>query len=562
MKTKTWNIKPSEPFLTGRLAGQLGIAPLTAQLLLNRGMKTPPQVREFLEGNLSQLHSPQLFEDMDKAIQRIRQALQRREKILIYGDYDVDGIAGISLLLLAFRQLGQEVSYYLPHRIREGYSLNKKSIREAKANQVNLIITVDCGIDSYEEISLAKKEGIDVIITDHHKVKDHIPPALAIINPWFSKNYPFKNLAGVGVVYKLVQALAESFPEISPANYLDLATLGTVADVVPLIEENRILVREGLKEIANCSKLGINALLEVAGIKRPEITADKIAFILGPRLNAGGRMDSARKGVNLLTTPDEEIARKIAQELNQDNRLRQKMEEQILKKALQDIETKVDLAKERVLVLSDDQWHPGIIGIVASRISERFFKPTIIISLDGDKGKGSGRSRGDFDLFASLNHCADCLDAYGGHKHAAGLEIIKANLDSFRKKINAYASKLPEESFLPTLEADGQIALKELTFSVVKEFSLLEPFGEGNEEPLFITPELKIAAPPKRVGNNHLKFWVEHNNFFLEAIGFGKGDYLDHLKKDVVIDLAYSPQLDQWEGRKSVVLRIEDIKIK
>ena len=561
MKEKRWEIKPFEPFLSGKISSVLGISPWTAQLLINRGSKTPEEAEIFLRGELSHLHSPYLLNGIEEASKRVFRAIKNGEKILVYGDYDVDGITSICLLMITLKQLGARVSYYLPHRVREGYGLNPEAIKKAESEGVNLIITCDCGMDGYKEISMAKQKGIDTIIIDHHKAADKIPPAVAIINPKVC-SYPFKELAGAGVVFKFVQVLQEKEHFDDPKQNLDLVALGTVSDVVPLIDENRILVKHGLSILDSSNKIGINALKETAGLKNRKLSTYDIAFILGPRLNAGGRIDSAEKCVQMLLSQTKEEALRIASLLEENNKQRQKIQEEICQDAIRMVEENFNLDEDKVLVLARKGWHPGVIGIVASRLVERFSRPAILISLDNGIGRGSGRSIGDFNLFENIEKSKQWLTTFGGHKHACGLEVSEDNINPFKIKMNELAKQLSPEEFVPSLTADAVISLDILTAPVVKEFQLLSPFGLGNEEPLFITKNLQIITEPKKVGSNHIKFWVKNNNFHREVIGFGKGEYLGALRKQDTIDLAYNVEIDGWENRDSVILKMEDIRVK
>lgn len=587
MKQKRWIVKPSQPFLSGQISNVLGISPCTAQLLINRGSKTPKEAQAFLNGNLSDLHSPYLLDGIEEAAARVFQAIENDEKILVYGDYDVDGITSICLMLLTLQQLGANASYYMPHRVRDGYGLNMTAIKQAEKENVKLIITCDCGMDGFEEILLAKQKGIDTIIVDHHKAGVHIPPALAVINPKVC-SYPFKELAGVGVVFKFAQVLQEK--TCSPRcnigtsrreelnfleEHLDLVALGTVSDVVPLIGENRILVKYGLSKLDSSKKVGINALKKTAKINNKNITTRDIGFILGPRLNAGGRIDTADKCVKMLLSESEQEALEIASLLEADNKQRQKIQEEICQEAMKMAEENVNFRENRILVLANEGWHPGVIGIVASRLVGKFSKPAILISLNNGIGRGSGRSIGDFNLFENLGKVKELLVTFGGHKHACGLEITQDNIEPFRNKINSLAEGLPIEEFTPSLVADAYMSLDILTDSVVKEFQLFSPFGLSNEEPVFITKNLQIMTEPKKVGSNHIKFWVKDEKFHpalpfttnfrkggvhREVIGFGKADYLNVLNKQDIIDLAYTAQIDGWENRNSVILKMEDIQ--
>ncbi len=561
MQSKRWAVKTFEPFLAGKISNALGISPWTAQLLINRGVKTAQEAEIFLNGKISNLHSPKLLDGIEKASDRVFRAIANGEKILVYGDYDVDGITSICLLVFTLRRLGANVSYYMPHRVRDGYGLNMESIKKAVHDGINLIITCDCGMDGYEEISIAKQKGIDTIILDHHKAGISIPPALAVINPKIC-SYPFKELAGVGVVFKFAQVLQKKRGLDFVEEHLDLVALGTVSDVVPLIDENRILVKYGLDKIDSSKKAGINALKKTARIDGKNITTRDIAFILGPRINAGGRMDTADKCVKMLLSETEEEALEIASLLEEDNKQRQKVQEEICQQAVSMTQEDSNLLNNRILVLANEGWHPGVVGIVSARLAEKFEKPVILISLDNGVGRGSGRSVGDFNLFENLAKARQWLKDFGGHKYACGLEISKDNIEPFIENINKLAAESPIEEFTSSLTADAHISLDILTDSVVKEFQLFSPFGLDNEEPVFITKNLEVITEPKKVGSNHIKFWVKDKNSHREAIGFGKADFIGTFEKKDFVDLAYTAQIDQWENRNTIILKLEDIKLK
>jgi len=558
MQPKRWEVKKIEPFLAGKISSALGISPWTAQLLINRGVKTLEEGRIFLNGSLSDLYSPKLLDGIEKASNRVLKAIANNEKIFIYGDYDVDGITSICLLVLILRELGANVSYYIPHRVRDGYGLNMEAIKKAEHDGINLIITCDCGMDGYEEISIAKQKGIDTIILDHHTAGIKIPPAFAVINPKIC-SYPFKELAGVGVVFKFVQILEYAKGFNFAEEHLDLVALGTVSDVVPLTGENRILVKHGLSKIGSSGKKGINALKKTARINSKSITTRDIGFILGPRLNAGGRMDTADKCVKMLLSDTEEEALSIASLLEKDNKQRQKLQEEIFQQAVSMMQKDSKMLNSRIIVLANEGWHPGVVGIVSARLAEKFEKPAILISLDNGVGRGSGRSAGDFNLFENLAMARQWLKEFGGHKYACGLEISRENIEPFRENINKLAQELPMEEFASSLTADACISLEVLTDSVVKEFQLFSPFGLDNEEPVFITKNLEVMTEPRKVGSNHVKFWVKNNGVHREVIGFGKADYLGILNKQDIIDLAYTAQIDTWENRNTVILKMEDI---
>lgn len=559
---KTWRVKEEKPCIQKELAPALNISKVTAQLLINRGIDDPRKAAEFLNASLSSCHSPHLLKDMDKAVPRVKQAISRGEKIVVYGDYDVDGMTSVSLLYSALKNLGGVVESYIPNRLEEGYGLNSHAIKTIHHSGASLIITVDCGITSFKEIEYARSLGIDVIITDHHEILEgQTPSAYAIINPLQeSCKYPFKHLAGVGLAYKLAKALYEDTPFFAE-DFLDLVSLGTVADVAPLIGENRILTKYGLEEINSRSRIGLNALMEVSGLNGKDISAGHIGFILGPRINAMGRVGSPEKALKLLLTRDVEEARKYAKMLDFENRNRQKIEARVLDEALNKIEREVNFKYHNVIVLSGENWHPGVIGIVASRLVDKYYRPAILISLDGKLGKGSGRSTEGFHLFNYLLKCKDLLVGFGGHETACGITIAKDCIDQFRERINLEAFKETQDRFIDrTLDIDMDIPLSALNTNMLDEIETLSPFGIDNPEPVLSSRDLIVKDGPRRIGKNGFKIWVTNNTVTCEAVSFGRGD-LEMPKTGSRVDLAYAPSINDWQGVRSIQLGLKDIRI-
>ncbi|MBI4846295.1 MAG: single-stranded-DNA-specific exonuclease RecJ, partial [Candidatus Omnitrophica bacterium] len=438
---KLWNIQPAAPQKQKALAARLNISPVTAQILLNRGIKSAEEAQIYLQGTLKDCFDPFLMHGMRKAVLRIKKAVKQKEKIFVYGDYDVDGLTSCALLKYIFTALGADVHCYVPHRVEEGYGLNKQACTFLKQQHTGLVITVDCGITSYDEVEYLNSLGIDTIITDHHRAKeDKVPNAYSVINP-LQKNceYPFKDLAGVGIAYKLAQAVSGEALDVN--EHLDLVALGTISDVAKLAGENRILVKNGLEILSRTKKPGLRALIEVSGIKARQLEAFHVGFILGPRLNATGRMGSAEKALELLLTDNREQAVELAQVLHAENRQRQQEEGKTLKEALAMMEREINFKDHRSIVLHNEDWHPGVIGIVASRIAERYNRPTILISMKDNVGKGSGRSVRNFHLFDTLSKCDHLLKEFGGHEKAAGLSIIEKNVDDFKRFFNEMAHK-------------------------------------------------------------------------------------------------------------------------
>lgn len=557
-----WNIKKSLPEIQKAFASELNISGITAQLLSNRGIITAKEAGEFLACSLSSCHNPFLMKDMDKAVSRIKKAISEKEKILVYGDYDVDGMTSVAMLKQALLNLGAIVETYIPNRLEEGYGLNTNAIKKALKDGVSLIITVDCGIGSFKEIEYAKALKIDVVVTDHHEIVDSRIPeeASAVINPLQKDcSYPFKHLAGVGIAYKLVKALYEGTPFIAE-DFLDLVSLGTVADVVPLKGENRILAKHGLNEINKRTRQGINALADIAGLSGKDVSSGHIGFILGPRINAMGRIGSPQKALDLLLTDDRDQALTLARVLDTENRNRQKIESRILDEALNRIEKEVNFKHHRIIVLGSEGWHSGVIGIVASKIADRFYRPAILVSLDGKHGKGSGRSIENFNLFDMLLQCKDLLLGFGGHEGACGLTIEKNRLEEFRDRINTEAAEyMSEDTFRPQLDIDMEIPLNMLTEDVINEIESLAPFGEENPRPVFSSRNLIVKDGPRQIGRKGFKMWVTDNNITCEAVNFGRNE-LAVPKTGSGVDLAYMPSINDWQGLQSIQLELKDIK--
>jgi single-stranded-DNA-specific exonuclease len=506
---KTWKTKPVNPAIQNAFSQELNISKITAQLLSNRGIDSAKEAGEFIACSLSSCHDPFLMKGMSRAVERIKSAILSKEKILIYGDYDVDGMTAVTVLYTALKNLGAIAQTYIPNRVEEGYGLNVGAIKKAERDGVSLIVTVDCGIGSFVEIDHAKAYKIDVIVTDHHEiVGDRLPGAYAIINPLQEGcGYPFKHLAGVGIAYKLAKALYEG-TQFLAEDFLDLVSLGTIADIVPLRGENRILAKHGLGEMNRSPRIGLEALVEASGLNGKEISSGHIGFILGPRINAMGRTGSPQKALELLMASDKAQALILAKMLNAENRNRQKIEAGILEEALSKVEREVNFKDHKVIVLGSENWHPGVIGIVASRIADRFYRPTILVSLDGKHGKGSGRSIDRFNLFDAILRCKDLLIGFGGHEGACGITIEKDKLNDFREMINSLKYKdAPEEIFSPQLDIDMEILLNDLTESVIGEIERLAPFGEENPRPVFSSRNLLVREGTRQIGKNGFKMW-------------------------------------------------------
>jgi len=563
---RQWDVPDVPAALVQSLSQAIGAGLLTPTVLVSRGFHGPTEARRFLESSVSDLHDPFLLPDMRPAVARLRQALEAGERVFVHGDYDADGICAAALLIRCLSSLGADVCYHLPHRLEEGYGLSSEAIRRAARQGARLMITADCGATAFDEVALARDLGMDVIVTDHHLTHRELPPALAVINPMRKDcTYPSKELAGVGVAFKLGEALCREL-EIPDEHYIrafaDLAAIGTVADVVPLVGENRALVRNGLALLPKTKKAGLRALTQVAKLTGRTVTARDVAFRIGPRLNAAGRLADATQALDLLLTSDEASASQLALHLDSINRKRRQLDETILTQALAKLEQDADLASEPVLVLHDDSWHVGVIGIVASKLLEVFHRPVVLFGAVNGELRGSARSIPGFHIAEVLEGCSDLLLRYGGHALAAGLAIMPAQMEAFRKRINDIGRRqLGAFSTAPTIHADAVMPLEALRVEDVEQLSALEPFGEGNPEPLFVATELTISMA-KRVGTDgrHLRMALSRGGHTADAIAFNGGRWLDALEQAHRIDACYTPFIETWNGTRSLRLRIEAMR--
>jgi len=558
---KTWKIKEPDISLKSRLAGDLSTNGLFAQILINRGLTDKMSVESFLRVGLCDLCDPFLMAGMKAAVGRLKSAIAGKEKIFIATDFDVDGVTSCTILESELRRLGLPVAHYLPHRVRDGYGLNSEAVEEAVSFDASVFIALDCGITAFDEAKALKEKGIDVMIVDHHEPPaEGLPPAVAILNPKQPHcRYPFKDLASVGLVYKLIQALSSG----DEREYLDLVALGTVADVVPLLGENRIFVKHGLDTLNNTKRRGLSTLMEVAGlnVKEKKLSTHSISFVLAPRLNASGRIDSAHVSLDLLLTQDSREAQRLAQSLNGHNRMRQKIEEKVFQEAMDMVERDVDFDEDFIIVLSHEDWHPGVVGIVASRIVDRYYRPAVIISLQDEIGRGSARSVHNFHIYEALAQCEAFLKEYGGHKYAAGLSIDRRHIGEFKALLNDIAKKsLGKERLAPVLDIDAQIPLSLINRELLRQIDLLSPYGEANRRPVFASLNLLVKSKPVLVGRNSIKFWVSDGEATFEAIGFGLGDFLGLVSASPRVDAAYCLGWDEWNPHTPVQLELKDIR--
>ena len=564
MKYDRWNLRPSGPAGSRAELERAGLPPLCAAVLCARGVDTAPAASAFLAHGPDLLHDPFLLRDMEKAVERISRAIREQETVAVYGDYDVDGITATCLLTQFLRTLGGQVVSYIPDRTEEGYGLNNHAIDALARQGVTLIVTVDCGITAAQEVEYARALGVDVVITDHHQCKEVLPQAVAVVDPRRPDcSYPFPDLAGVGVALKL--ALALTAPAQRPQVLLDygeLAAIGTVADVMLLQGENRALVHLGLERLADCSRPGLQALLREAGCPRGQVpTTVTIGYGLAPRINAAGRMEQAGTALELLLTQDPQRGQELAQELCQLNRLRQAIELEIFQHCDQ-LLTHTPALSAPVIVLAGEGWHQGVIGIVASRLAEKYTCPAFMISLDGDKGKGSCRSFGGFNLFGALERCAPLLDSYGGHELAAGFSIRRNNIPAFRaalcQLVEEFAGHQPMES---SLDVDCEIPhCSLLSTQDVESLSLLEPFGSGNPKPVFLLRSVCVLSHTDVGGGRHLKLKLRRDGVVMDAIFFSANTAACGIENGQRLDIAFTLQINQFRGNRTVQLQLCDLR--
>lgn len=556
---KHWKIRTPNPLAQRNISDQLNIHPIVAQLLINRGVNTPLEAKEFLFPDLDRLYDPFLLKDMDKTVARIFQAREKRERVLVFGDYDVDGVTSSALLHKGLTRLGIEVITHIPHRMEDGYGLNVAIGQVAKEQGVSLLISVDCGVTAVKEVEAISALGIDVMILDHHEPSDEgLPAAYAVVDPKRADcRYPFKHLASVGLVCKLLQALFKKVPEED----LDLVALGTIADVVPLRGENRILVKKGLPLIGFTKNKGLAALIDIAKLKGKEFKPHFVGFVLGPRINATGRMDSAQKSLDLLLAQSDAEAYTLARHLEELNNQRQQLQREVIQEVQDLMEEEFD-EDNKVLVLCKEGWHKGVLGIVASRVVETHYRPTVIISFENGKGTASCRSIEGFHLNEALAHCGELLENFGGHKLAAGMTILEENVEQFKRMINNFAKDIVSaERMVPTIEIDCEVSLAQLNLRMVELTDGLEPFGQNNPAPVFASRKLTVKSHPSIVGRDTLKFWVTDGVRTVSVVGFGKGKYKGLIGPGKRIDLAYQLMIDDWNKAPTVQLKLVDLKV-
>ncbi len=566
IKKSKWVMRQSNPEIAAKLEKELKLNPLCAKVLVNRGIETVDEARQFMHPDVSKLIDPFLLKDMDKGVSKINEVIEKNGKIVVYGDYDVDGITAVSIIYLYLKSRNANVSYYIPSRSDEGYGLNKDAVKNFKDENTDLIITADCGITAYEDIAYATSLGISVVITDHHKCKDILPDAYAVINPKRDDcEYPFKELSGVGVAFKLIEALdgTENSKELLET-YGDLLCLGTIADIVSLTDENRIFVSIGLELLKNPRNIGLKCLIEEAGLANKKLESSHVGFIIAPRINAVGRLGNALDAVKLFTTSDEKEARSLASMLCEENTRRQMIEQEILVEACSEIEKAKLHETDRVIVLASDKWHHGVIGIVASRITEKYGKPCVLISIEGDEAKGSCRGVAGFNMFAALSYCEDILTKYGGHELAAGLAIKRENIDKLREKINAFAKETySSKFFVEEIVYDGKITEKDISLDLTDTLEVIQPCGMGNPVPLFLIEKVKIENLTYFGNDKHIRLRFVKKGFSIMVIGFGMGTNsgIRMLRDGDTVNAIVTPYTNEYRDKKNTALRLKDIKL-
>ncbi|MDH4135426.1 MAG: single-stranded-DNA-specific exonuclease RecJ [Anaerolineae bacterium] len=562
IKPKRWQVAPPPP--PGHTAGFPGLSPLIVQLLYHRGLDTPSKVQTFLKGDWPE-DNPFRLKGMNEAVTRLRQAIRQREPIAVYGDFDADGVTATALLVETLSALGAQTEPYIPHRV-EGYGLNKDALHQLAQKGIKIVVTVDCGIRATDEIAYGCGLGLDIIVTDHHSPAEELPPATAAINPkQVDCHYPFKKLAGVGLAFKLAQALlranrqtpvARGKVDLDEEDLLDLVALGTVADLAPLLEENRALVRRGLEKLNQPQRLGLQALISQAGVRPGQITATTIGYVLGPRLNAAGRLDTAMASYNLLTSSSPAGARSLALELEEANSERQRLTVDTLERAREQVLAIGE--EERLFFVAAKDYLPGIVGLVAQRLTDEFYRPSVVVELGLERSRGSARSIPEFNITAALDQCSDLLVKYGGHSAAAGFTVTNAKLEPLQERLRQIAMhQLEGVELLPTLSIDAEVDLSEMNWATHALLEQLEPFGYANPTPVFLSREV-IVRDARVVGERHLKMTLSDGRAVWDAIAFRQGGWAGKLSHR--IDVVYTLEVNEWNEEKRLQLNVKDLR--
>jgi len=577
MTTTRWRYKPFSAEKIEALSRGAGVSSLVAQILLNRGIDEPEVAKAFLQAKLNDLHDPALLPGAEEAADRITRAVKLGKKIVIYGDYDVDGVCGTSVLWACLKLAGAEnVDYYIPHRVDEGYGVNAEALKKIATDmKADMVVTVDCGISAVDEARLARDLGLEFIVTDHHTPGDSLPEADVVVHPRIgAANYPSPDLCGAGVAFKLAWQVCKSFGDGKKASphlrdflveSLGLVALATVADVVPLVGENRVLVRHGLRGIEASPTVGLRALMEVSGsFDKRKLTTGNVGFGLAPRINAAGRLERAMRAVEMLTTRDLDFARTIASELDECNSRRQMIEQTIVAEAHAMIRAAGDVGERGAYVIGREGWHPGVIGIVASRVAETYHRPAVVVALNPESSQGSARSIPGFNLYEALKHCSEGLTGFGGHAAAAGLRLPASGFSSFAERFDHHCrASLTSEQKDRVLWIDAEVPLGSLTLKVVEEIERLEPYGMGNPRPVLAVNQVRLVGDPKIVGErkNHVQLRVKQGDVVIKAIAWNMAERCKSLQNDTICSLAFQPSINEWNGRRDVQLEVKDIHV-
>lgn len=563
MTRKRWRLRPTAP--ADHLARFPHLSPLLVQVLHNRGITQPADVQAFLEGTAVP-ENPFRLKGMNEAVARLRRAIRAGEPIAVYGDFDVDGVTATTLLVEVLSSLGAQVRPYIPHRVDEGYGLNKHALYRLRKSGVSLVVTVDCGVRSVSEIEFARRIGLDVIVTDHHTVPPELPPAVAVINPHQPGcPYPFKELAGVGLAYKLAQALLRTHARVPlpgagapPAeeDLLELVALGTVVDVAPLTGENRVLVRRGLELLRGTRRPGLRTLMALAGLEPTRVDTEALSYAIGPRLNAAGRLEHAITSYRLMMSQEAEEAARLAQELDQQNRRRQELTLEHLERA--QLMAVGQLPEARLLFVAGEGFLPGIVGLVAGKLSELFYRPAVVVQVGPEESRGSARSIPEFDISAALDRCSNLLVRHGGHAAAAGFTVANKNLEALQRSLQDMAAEaLGGVELVPTLEIDATVPLSQVTWQTLNDLERLAPFGEGNPPPVLMSPDV-LVRDHRLVGSGHLKLTLSDGAVVWDAIAFRQGEWAERLPRR--IDVAYCLEANVWNDQQRLQLNIQDLR--
>ena len=556
---KKWEFYEKDEEAVRRIQEEFGLSRLLATIIANKGLQTKQEIEVFLNPTRKDFHDPYLMPDMEIAVNRIIKAIENQEKVIIYGDYDVDGITSITVLKKFLADRGLQVDSYIPNRLDEGYGLNKQAIKKIVEEKYKLMITVDCGISGIEEVEYGNSLGLETIVTDHHEPTEKLPNAIAVVDAKRKDNkYPFNQLAGVGVVFKLIQAISKVYnlEEKEYLKYLDIVCVGTISDIVPLVDENRVITKLGLKLVEVTKNIGLKALLASIGYRK--IDSSAISFGVAPRINACGRMGHEQDALQLFLTDNIVEATNISKKLNEYNKQRQDIEKRIFEEVLLKIEK--GEKNKPCIVLADENWHHGVIGIVSSKVTEMYYKPSILICLEGEEGKGSGRSIPGFDLHEALTKCDNYINRFGGHSMAIGISVARNNFEKFKADFEEYVNNSDIKELTPIIKVDEEITARDIGINIVNELNMLEPYGEANKMPMFMYRNLKINSIRALSEGKHLKLTLKDENLVIDAIGFNMGYLVDEYLLGDKVDILGNLEINSFNGRESVQINLKDIR--